>query len=89
MPNVTRIDDAEERAITAVLQDLLRRHENGQIKGIAFAIKTSARRHRIGLAGQYWDDPTVALGVVTRMEYKLNQIISSREGDPETTTMPL
>lgn len=86
---ITRIDEHLDRDTILALQDLLARAENGQIRGLAFAIKTGPKRHRIGFTGQYWADPIETLGCVTRMEYKLNQLISARDGEPETSTMPL
>lgn len=86
---VTKIDEHQDRDILRALQDLLKRHESGQIRGLMFAIKTGPQRHRIGFTGQYWFDPWTALACATRMEYKLNQLISSRGGEPETRTMPL
>lgn len=86
---VTSIDEYSSRDTVEALRDLLERAERGQLKGFAFAIKTSLRRHRIGFTGHYWDDPVETLGCVTRMEYKLNQLISSRESEPDTRTMPL
>ena len=86
---VTRIEDVLDMTILEALDDLKRRHLNGQLKGLAFSIKIGPRRHRIGFTGAYWDDPHEALGCVTRMEYKLNQLISSRDEEPETNTMPL
>jgi hypothetical protein len=87
--NVTRISDYRHRDMTLAINDLLALAKAGRLRAFMFAIKTSSRRHAIGLTGEYWDDPTDALGVATRMEYKVNQLISAREGDPETDTMPL
>lgn len=86
---VTRIDEYQSRDIISALQDLLARAENGRLRGFAFAIKLGPRHHRIGFTGDYWNDPYDLLGCVTRMEYKVNQVISSRDDDPETNTMPL
>lgn len=87
--SVTKISDSNDRDIHSALQDLMMRHEGGQIRGLIFAVKLGPRAHRIGFAGAYWDDPHDALGIVTRMEYKVNQWISARDGDPDTRTMPL
>ena len=87
--NVTQISEHDSREVIDTLHYLLRRAERGQIRALAFSIKTGPRRHRIGFSGHYWDDPVETLGCVTRMEFKLNQMISSRDSDPETRTMPL
>jgi len=87
--SVTTIDEYRSRDTIAALRDLLNRAERGQIRGLAFAIKVGARRHRLGFTGHYYEDPIETLGCVTRMEYKLNQLISARDGEPETRTMPL
>lgn len=86
---VARIDDYQHREIVIALRDLLERAEKGRIKGFAFSIKTGPKRHRIGFTGDYWTDPYEVLGCVTRMEYKVNQLISARDDEPETRTMPL
>lgn len=87
--NITKIEDHLSVEIVAALQDLLARAEAGRLRGFAFMVKTGPKRHRIGFSGDYWHDPLEALGVITRMEYKANQLISTREDEPETTTMPL
>ena len=87
--NVTKIDEHQTREIIIVLQDLLERAEKGGLRGLLFAAKTGPKRHRIGFAGEYWRDPVEALGCITRMEYKMNQLISMRDDDPETSAMPL
>lgn len=87
--NVTRISDYQHRDMILALNDLLAQARAGRLRAFMFATKTGTRRHSIGLTGEYWDDPTDALGVVTRMEYKVNQLISARDDDPTTDTMPL
>ncbi len=89
MPNVTRIDEHQTREVIAALRDLLDRAESGRLRSFMFSVKTGPKRHRIGFTGDYWNDPVEALGCVTRMEYKLNQVISSRDSEPETGLMPL
>lgn len=86
---VTKISEYESREIIHALQDLLERAIAGRVKGFAFSIKTASKRHRIGFTGDYWRDPTEALGVITRMEYKANQLISALEDEPETGHAPL
>lgn len=87
--SVTRIDEHKSRDTIEALQDLLVLAERGQLRGLAFAIKTGTRRHAIGFTGHYLDDPIETLGCVTRMEYKLNQLISARDDEVETRSMPL
>jgi len=87
--SIARIDEYQNRETVIALRDLLERAEKGRIKGFAFSIKTGSKRHRIGFTGDYWHDPYEVLGCVTRMEYKVNQLISARDDEPETRTMPL
>lgn len=61
----------------------------GRLHGLAFVVKTGPKRHQVGLVGGYRDDPVDALGGITRMAYKINQLISSRDNDPETSAMQL
>ena len=86
---LTKISEHSSRETVEALQQLLERAEAGHISGLAFAIKSGPKRHRIGFTGEYWRDPVQLLGVVTRMEYRVNHIISSRDGEAETRTMPL
>lgn len=86
---VTRITEEGTRETIAALEDLLQRARAGQIYGIAFSIKTGPKQHRIGFTGEYWRDPVQLLGCVTRMEYKVNHIISDRDNEHDTMTMPL
>lgn len=89
MASVTDISEYEGREIIAALVDLLERAHQGRLRGLAFAVKTGPRKHRLGITGDYYRDPYDALGCVTRMEYKLNQLISARDDEPDTSTMPL
>lgn len=87
--NVTRIEVVRHRDTIEALRDLLMRAESGGIRAIAFSVKTRSKRHLIGFTGDYSHDPHEVLGIVTRMEYKLNQLISTIGDDPETEAMPL
>lgn len=87
--NIVRIDDYRDADTIATLRDLLQRAENGKLRGIAFSIKTSGNQHRLGMTGAYWDNPHEVLMCATRLSYKVNQLLSARNGEPETTTMPL
>lgn len=86
--NITDIKERNSRDTVATLEDLMRRARLGQISGMAFAIKTGARSHRIGFTGHYLDDPLEALGCVTRMGYRLNQMAES-DDESDTRSMPL
>jgi hypothetical protein len=87
--SVTRIDEYRGRDILEALRDLTQRAERNQLRALVFAFKTGTRRHRYGLAGEYRDDPVQALSVVTRMEYKVNQLISEQDDEPRTDFTPL
>lgn len=86
---VTRIGEHQSRETVGVLEELLARATRGEITALAFAIKTGPRKHRIGITGEYWRDPVQVLGVVTRLEYRVNHIISGRDDEQQTETMPL
>lgn len=81
MPNVTHFEEFAARDTVAALEELLARATRGQIRGLAFAIKTGPLRHRLGLTGDYWKDPGEALKATARMQYKANQLITERESD--------
>ena len=87
---VTRISDHSDHETVALLETLLERARGGRLPAIACVFKTGPKRHRLAIAGDYWRDPLEVLGGVTRLEYKINQIINERDsGAPETRTMPL
>lgn len=87
--SVTRIEEYQARDIIQALQYLLSRVESGRVRGLAFAIKVGPKRHQYGFLGDYRSDPAEALGCVTRMEYKVNQLMSAGDHEPETRNMPL
>lgn len=87
--SITRIEEYHARDTVAALRDLLERAEAGRLRAFAFAIKTGPKRHRYGFTGDYRTDPAEALGCVTRMEYKVNQLMSANDHEPETQNMPL
>lgn len=87
--NVTKITDYQNRETIEALRELLSRAEQGRIRAFAFSVKTGTKRHLIGFTGDYWTDPADALGSITRMEYKANQLISARDDEPDTRSMPL
>lgn len=87
--NVTRISDYQNRDTVSALKDMLARAQAGKLRGVAFAVKTGAKRHLMGMTGEYWDDPHEALSVATRMEYKINQVISGRDDEQRTDFAPL
>lgn len=89
MTSVTRIDETTHREIVDALRDLLARAETHRLRGFGFFAKTGPNRMLMGVTGEYWRDPFQALAGVTRMEYKVNQLISSRDDEPETGHMPL
>lgn len=87
---VTKITESADREILAALHDLATRYERGEIRGLLYAVKLAGQRqHRIGFCGHYWQDVGDALCCVSRMEYKLNQLMSVRDGEVSTDIMPL
>lgn len=86
----TKITQHADHDTVALLETLLQRAQAGRLSGMACLFKTGPKRHRIAIAGDYWRDPIEVLGGVTRLEYKINELITERDGDhPETRTMPL
>lgn len=86
---VVRFADYEPGDTIQALEDLLTRAKAGQIRGIGFFFTTGSRRHRLGLTGHYIRDPFDALACATRLEYKINQIISTADDELATATIPL
>lgn len=87
--NITKIEEYKNLDTVQTLRDLLDRAERGRLRAFAFSFKSGPYRHRFGFTGDYVNNPVEVLGCVTRMEYKVNQMISARDDEPETRTMPL
>lgn len=87
---VTHITEEGNRDTVALLRKLLERAEAGRLVGIACIVKMGPKRHRMGIAGDYWLDPLEVLGGATRLEYRINELITDRQpGAAESRTMPL
>lgn len=87
--NVTRLDDYRAEDVVTMFRDALIRAQAGHVRGAAIILKIGNKAHRIGFAGDYWEDPAQVLGPINRMAYKVNQLISARNEEPDTSTMPL
>lgn len=77
--SITQILEYRSRDTAEALAELLHRAQKGQIRGLVFAYKSGPRRHRIGITGEYWEDPAQALGCAVRLSYRLNQVMTTRE----------
>jgi hypothetical protein len=87
---VTRIANRDEQQIVEALRDLLELAKEGQIQGLTFAAKVHGQQTPlIGFLGHHWREPSQAMAAVTRIEYKLNQLMSARYGEPDTGSTPL
>lgn len=86
---VTRIQELRSRDTIQMLRDLLERAEAGRLRGLAFAFKAGPHRHRYGFTGEYVTSPFEALGCLSRMDWRVNEMIEGYNGEPETRTMPL
>jgi hypothetical protein len=80
---VIRITEYRDRDTINVLEDLLERAKRGEIRGMCFAIKTDVAHHGIGLTGEYIEDPTDVLAVVSRIEFEVNMLIREHNASPD------
>lgn len=75
---VVRIVEYKNRDTISALEDMLARAKAGQIQGLCFAYKIDDRNHGIALTGEYIEDPTDVLAVVSRIEFEVNQLVRER-----------
>ncbi len=87
--NVASIFERRNAEMVAGLTDLLKRAQAGTLRGLAFTAKLGSSKHHVGFLGDYYSDPEQALAGASRMQYKANQLISARDFEPETQSMPL
>lgn len=70
--------------MAALLEEVGQMVESGEATGLVIAVKTGERHHGIGIVGEYLDDPALVLGVLPRIEYRVNQLIDERLRKPRT-----
>jgi len=78
MGAVIRIHEYLNRDTISALEDMLARAKRGEIHGLCFAFKLDDRHHGIGLTGEYVDDPTDVLAVVSRIAFEINFLVRER-----------
>jgi hypothetical protein len=79
MSGVTEILEYKNRNTVEALTDMLHRAHQGRMRGLVFIYKSGPKRHRVGITGEYWEDPAQALGAAVRLSYRLNQAITALE----------
>jgi len=77
--SITEILEYKNRNTIEALTDILHRAHLGRINGLVFIYKSGPKRHRVGITGDYWEDPAQALGAAVRLSYRLNQYVTARE----------
>jgi hypothetical protein len=87
--DVTSINEYRTREVVGILLHLLDEAQQGRVRGLALTVKTGPRHFHTAVAGDCFDRPHEALGIVTHLQYKLNQLLAARDGAPETESMPL
>lgn len=90
MTVITRIEEYRAHDAVEALRDLLARAEAGRLRGFAFLFKSGPHRHRYGFVGDYASNPLEALGCVSRMGWRVNEMISGYDPEAQDTrTLPL
>jgi len=67
MQTVTSIVEYRNREIIEALESLLRKARSGEVSGMAYAVKISTKKHGMGIAGDYCEQPHVAACVVGQL----------------------
>jgi len=76
MTPVTTLAEWKAKPTVDVLRALLEKAERGEISGLLYVTKEGRRRpQRIGLTGDYRDDPIQALAVTERVRHVVNGMI--------------
>lgn len=61
-----------------LLAEVVEQVKSGKAVGLLVAVKYEERHHGIGLVGEYLDDPAPVLAVVSRIDYRINQLVDER-----------
>lgn len=70
---VVRLAAYRSRGVVAVLKDLLKLAEVGDVQGLTFVAKFGPGDHRAGIAGDYRRSPEEAMSATFKLERALRQ----------------
>lgn len=72
---VIRITEYKNRDVVSLLREALQMALDGKVTGVCLAMKYSELEHGTALAGDYSDDPTPVLSVLSRIEFEVNLLV--------------
>lgn len=79
---VTSILAGPSADVIYALETVLADAKSGRIRGISIAVMTGPHDHRFCLAGAYKDHAELAVMAASRLQYKANQLVAARNGEP-------
>jgi hypothetical protein len=79
--NVVPIREWRCTETIAVLEQLLRLAQDGQIKGLAVCAKHHNERERIAFTGDYRSTPALGVNAANRMSLRLTQLQDERDAE--------
>jgi hypothetical protein len=83
-----KISAAHQEKVVAVLEDLLKRANEGELTSFAYIAEEMERGDPLmGVVGRYREEPTRLLGELSVMKMKLSKYAARRRGDFSQTAM--
>jgi len=80
---VTTITEYKTKKMLDLLEEVAEQVRSGRATGLLLATKLGDEQHGVGLLGEYLDDPAPVLGVLSRVDYLCNQLITKRQEPPK------
>jgi hypothetical protein len=80
---VIRITEYKNRDTISLLREALELAVDGKVTGVCLAMKFDQTHHGVALAGEYFDDPTDVLAVVSRIDFEVNMLVRERKNESQ------
>ncbi len=78
MRKVTTFTEFKSKKMLALLGEVEEMVRSGEATGLLVSVKRGELHHGVGLVGEYLDDPAPVLTVLSRVEYRINQLMDAR-----------
>ena len=75
MASVVKLAEWRARPTVDALRALLAKAERGEISGLLYVAKEGRRPQRVGLTGEFRDDPIQALAITERVRHMINGLV--------------
>ena len=72
--HIVRLEKIRNKDIGVILRHLLKRHEAGELRGLAICCKDCFNAENFTLAGQYREQPAHAISAALRLTRTINDM---------------